>query len=1183
MPGSLRFAAILLASGAALFAQLDRGTITGTVTDPSGAVIPGVNVTVRSVATGATYTTSSSDAGQYTQPNLPAGAYQVTFNAQGFKRLVRSGITLGASDVLRVDAKLELGALSDAIEVTAEVPRLQTDSPELGTALDSRSLAELPLSFSGGRRPESFAFVVSPGVNGTSYTSHINGSTGFSKEMLVDGASVTVNQSGDVNAALVSLEALEEVKVQTAGMSAEFGRTQGGVFNLVLKSGGNRVHGSGYLGLRNEALNANDFASNARGVPRAPDRKQNWAGSFGGPVYLPKVYDGRNRTFFYFAYERYKERSYGFGSPSKSLPVPEFYEGDLSRLLGPVTSFKDALGRPVARGAVYDPATFRRVGNRWVGDMFPDNRIPVARFSKVAQKLNAIAKAHYLPTIKDASGQIPLLRNAVFPKSGAPEWDHHQYSIKADQIINERHKLSGSYYYHFSPRLILDGGGMWDPTDLYGGPLAKARRRDDTGGGVRLSEDWTISPRMLNHVTLSYNRRGNPQKCLYCGVDGAKELGIPNLSTKGYPAVNWGGGPFVGLDSPGFTTNSFRADASWGAMDTVSFTKGRHFLKMGVDVRRNHQNLNPGSNGASFTFNARGTAIPGEAFSGNQTGYSFASYLLGIVDSAGLGDPVPTGGRRHYYGLFVQDDFKVSSRLTLNLGLRWEYQPPMFEVANRLSSWNPNKIDPVSGLPGAYEFAGNCDVCSGRKYFGRSSWRDFGPRVGFAWRPMGNWTLRGAYGILYEADSFNGYNPTPLGKPTMTAWGGTYSLGSNPVQPWAGIFNWDNGVPTDRYSPAGYDPSWGDKNRPGMIDPDYGQTPYIQQWNFSIQRQLPKKVLLDVAYVGSKGTRLKVGELKRMNQLPVSALSQYGTKLNASIRNAQDAANNGVPYPFPGFAGTVASALRQYPQVFSNQTINVYGAPLGFSTYNALQVTVNRQFAKGLTVYANYTRSKTMANLDSSLVGDNNGPIDYYNLALEKAPATYDIPHVMKAYVSYELPVGRGKPILGSASRALDAVLGGWTVSAIMNYASGTPLGFGASTALSGGWNGATNRANIAPGQMKVSGFDKSKFELSTALSPGNTYLNKQLFSQPAPLTLGTAAPRYSQVRALGNINEDITVSKGFRLSERVRMQLRAEMLDAFNRHKLGGLATSVTSPNFGQMTTVSGNRQMQLSARVDF
>lgn len=311
-----------------LSAQLDRGTVTGVITDPSGAVIPGVQISIRNTATSATYRSSSNEAGQYTVPNLPVGDYQLIFDSSGFKKLIRSGVAVGVGAVLRVDVQMQLGATADSVEVTAELPRLQTDTPEVGTTLSNRSLVDLPLTFANGRRPEAFAYAVTPGVQGTTQLSHINGSTAYSKEMLVDGASVTVNQSGDYNAAAISIEAIQEFRVQTSGVPAEYGRTQAGVFNFVMKSGSNQLHGSAYGSLRNEALNANSFTNNAQGLKRALDRKQNYAFSFGGPFSIPKVYSGRNRTFFYTSYERYKERSYGL-VPNKTVPLPEFYDGDL--------------------------------------------------------------------------------------------------------------------------------------------------------------------------------------------------------------------------------------------------------------------------------------------------------------------------------------------------------------------------------------------------------------------------------------------------------------------------------------------------------------------------------------------------------------------------------------------------------------------------------------------------------------------------------------------------------------------------------------------------------------------------------------------------------------------------------------------------------------------------------------
>ena len=278
----------------------------------------------------------------------------------------------------------------------------------------------------------------------------------------------------------------------------------------------------------------------------------------------------------------------------------------------------------------------------------------------------------------------------------------------------------------------------------------------------------------------------------------------------------------------------------------------------------------------------------------------------------------------------------------------------------------------------------------------------------------------------------------------------------------------------------------------------------------------------------------------------------------------------------------MASALREYPQVQGTQTIQNYGAPLGFSTYHAFQFVVNREFSKGLSVYANYVWSKTLSNVDSSLIGDNDGPLDYYSLKIEKTIAEYDLPHMFKAYASYDLPVGRGKALLGNAPRVVDAVIGGWSFSTILNYFSGTPMQFSASGA-GGGWNGATNRANVAPGVLVLGNYDRSKFELSSAQSPNNRYLDRSKFSDALPLTLGTGAKRYTQARGFGTINENLVLTKSQPITEKVRFQLRAEFLNAFNRHQLGGISTSVTNINFGQVTTVSGNRQVQLSARIEF
>jgi hypothetical protein len=339
---------------------------------------------------------------------------------------------------------------------------------------------------------------------------------------------------------------------------------------------------------------------------------------------------------------------------------------------------------------------------------------------------------------------------------------------------------------------------------------------------------------------------------------------------------------------------------------------------------------------------------------------------------------------------------------------------------------------------------------------------------------------------------------------------------------------------------------------------------------------------VDVTYVGNKATRLKVGELAAINQLPVSALQQYGTQLGNSITNAADAAKYGISLPYPGFTGTLASALRPYPQVVGTNTVQVYGSPLGFSTYEALQISANREFRNGISVFANYVWSKSLSNVDSSLIGDTGAPLDYYNLKLEKQLSSYDVPKAFKAYTTYELPVGRGKPFLANMPKVANAIAGGWSVSAILNYYSGTPITFSASSPLSS-WNGGTNRANVLPGDLLYSGFDSSNFQVTGTSALSNTYLDKTKFSQPAPLTLGTGAKRYNQVRNFPTRNEDFALVKNNRLNERFRFQLRGEFLNGLNRHTLGGVSGSVNSATFGQVSSVSGNRQIQVSARLDF
>ena len=1154
-------------------AQQDRGTISGTVVDAAGAVVPNVNVTVTNTGTNITFTTQTSGEGQYNVPNLPIGTYSVKFEGQGFKALVRENLTLQISQVLEINAQLEVGSASEVVNVTAETPLLQTETPEVGTAVRRADLFALPLTFSGGRSPENFAYRLTPGVEGNSWTSRINGSPAFGKEVLLDGASVTTYLAGHFGESSVSMEALEEFKIQTSGLSAEYGRTTGGVFNFAMRSGTNDLHGSLFGQLRNEVLNANSFANNATGRNRARERRFNYGGSFGGPVVIPKIYNGRDKTFFFVALEKYKERQLAFGAPNRSVPQLEMYEGDLSRLLTTTVVGTDALGRPIYRGAIYDPLTLRQVSGRFVADPFPNNIIPSNRISEVSKRVAAIAKRHYAPINNS------LNANSLFPLANTPEFDQNQWSFKIDQNLSERQKLSGSLARNTRPRLLLDQGGVWDPNDPIGGPFSTARRQVINSWLARITHDFTFSPTILNHFLISFNRMGNPNRSAHVEDGCAAALGIKGVKQDGpCPRINWGSGPAgISFDQLGDPQDDFQAYNSWGVADTLSWTRGRHYLKFGTDIRGNQQNNRPQGNLAgTFNFTAAQTGIPGVNF----VGHSFASFLLGGVNTASVGTPLVSGGRSYYYAGFVQDDFKFSRNLTLNLGLRYEFQPPLTEVADRTSNFDLNVVDPLTGMKGAVVFAGKGPGRTGKSTFVDSDKNNWGPRVGFAYSPDGKTSIRSAYGIFYSANVFNGFS----GAPFQRGFAGTDNI-TNPLN-YTAVFNWDNGYPSNFVAPQ-FDPSsW----RLGGVthwDPDAGRIPYTQQWNFNVQRELVSNLVIDVGYVGTKTSGLWTGDLANKNQLDSKHL-RFGTDLVSILRTDADAQRFGLPgLPYPAFSGgQLWQALVPFPHLARNGIgLTTFNAPLGHSTYHSLQVVANRRFTNGLSLYANYNLSKTIQNMESSLRNDNPGrPLDYYNLRLEKSLADFDQTHTFKIAAVVDLPFGRGRRFFTDMPRALDFVLGGWTISYIGNYASGTPLRFTGSGIP--GWNGRANRPDLnnPDGGSLLAGFNRNNFDFASIANPNPNlrYIRPGVFTDHKPFTLGTAGFT-SDVREPWSLNEDFGFRKAFAIREGMKVEIRAELLNAFNRHFFGVIITDVNNPRFGQFTSVSGNRTGQIGMRLDF
>ncbi|MFN7997586.1 MAG: TonB-dependent receptor [Bryobacteraceae bacterium] len=1175
-------------------AAQDRGTFVGTVTDPSGAAVPEVKISITQTATNLKVDTVTNSVGQYRVPNLPVGTYRLAFEAAGFRTAVRDGITLNVTDVLKIDVTLEVGSASESVTVTAEAPLLQTETPEVGTLMNTKQVIDLPLGFSGGRYAEDFAYKLTPGVGGDSWQSHINGAPSFSKEVVLDGGSATTYISGELAESSPSVEAVEEFKVQTSGMSAEYTRTSGGVFNFVLKSGQNQYHGSGMFEWHNESFDANSFANNFYGNSRLRDRRQDWALSLGGPVGIPKIKTFKDKWFFYATYEKYTESYAGGGSPTVTVPLPDWYTGDFSKYLTNEVLGTDALGNPIYRGAIYDPNSTQTVNGTQVRTMFPGNKIPQSRISSVSQNLVGILQKDYMPQVKLPDGSYPMINNAFFPIANQAGFAQTQFSTKSDYIINAKHRINGSYVLVDRPRTLLDQGGVWDFNDPNGGPLSRARLQYVTAHHVRLAEDWTISPTILNHVMLGYGRQTNPSTSKHLGENGASTLGINGLSGFNYPEINGLGGDRVGIPTLGYQANDYGAGTGYQFLDTLSWMRGKHSLKFGFDQRWNGLNWRNNAGPGQFTFATGVTGLPGY----NQTGLGFASMLLGDVSSASVNVDTPTSSQFPSYGIFVQDDWKVSPRLTVNLGLRWDYQPQGTEKYDRLHNFNPSLMDPTYGVPGAIEFAGSGAGRDGKRTFYSNCLNcGWGPRVGFAYQLPESFktTIRGGYGIFDAPRIPNGWSGVPWGnKLGFTATNTINSPGSNMP-----AFEWDNGyngvVQTANLNPSAAASIWG----PVSWDPNGGRIGYTQQWNFNIQHELGKSFVLDIGYIGTKSTALNANELRKLNQIPTKALQlgdTLGTWINndASIPAAAKALGARYPYKNDGTWIPVWQTLTPYPTVINWSDIYSWNSPLGFSNYQALEIQVNKRLSHGLQFLSNYTFSKNLGNI-SSAFGDTWGmnysrPMDYYNLSLDKSVLEFDHTHVVKIGASYDLPFGRHRALAGNMPRLADFLVGGWTLQYIGNYQSGEPIGFGATGTPNS--NFATNRPfinNPSGGSLVNPNFSESSFDMtdiSTARSDKKYIVVGDIID---PVTInryarGNAPRLLSQLRNFPTYNEDASLQKNFGIKEGVRIQFRAEFLNLFNRHQFTGFNTDPSSPLFGQISGVSDSpRKIQFGLRADF
>ncbi len=1208
MPRIARFVllgVVLLAISVPAFAQSARGTITGVVKDPSGAIVPGVEITITDKATGVTYNTVSTEAGVYRSSYIPPGKYRISATLTGFKTAVADNVDVLVAQTVTVDLALEVGQVSDQVTVLATAPILESSTSEIGINTTEKEVHTWPILVDDGTRQlQTFMFNSLPGTEGGTFAGTINGGQSYSHEILIEGMSIgrfDLN-GGSNNEFTPTVDAVSEFKLQTGALSSQYGNTQTALTNFGMKSGTNEFHGSAFWFNKQPRLNANSWSYNLNRQPgdpeKAPGSKENNAGAtFGGPVWIPGVYNGKDRTFFFFSYELERQTDQNLSGSRDSLPVAAFKTGDFSQLLNPAftgdvrsgtTVGTDALGRPVVFGQIYDPATSRQLADgSWIRDPFQGNIIPTNRFSTLTTKILKYDLPN--PLVNQ------LFRNNPRINTCCPRLEIDNLSIKVDHVINSSHKMSATYVKNDRGRKRFGGGTYQIPGNLPGPELEGTKFQNTPGNIARVAEDWTLSPTKINHFAFGYNRflNANQSYSYLEGTDWASTLGMTNVGSHAFPVINFGGnnatlsGSYRTMGGVGGTGAS--PNGSTIVSDDFTWIKGKHSFRIGGEHRRYYVNDFAVDDTGSYSFHNENTALPGTLTTtggvsdsgSNSTGFAYASFLLGDARSAGLSIiRTNPGTRSRVSAVYIQDDWKFRSNLTFNLGLRWDIPTGLTEVAQRMSGLDPTKPNPgADGYPGALVFLGNCAQCNGKGRWVDPYYKEFAPRIGFAWSPRNSnkMVLRGGYGINYSP-------------PLMDGWHATYFAGfngSNPIIARTGRFREDPSYSWDTpYKPytgtlPNYDPTLMNGDTISYYVPTTNKYPMVQNWNIGIQYEFPWQVKVEANYVGNHGGRLNETQyLNSLNQLNPQYMSLGDTLLD-DINNHPE-----IKKPYPSFEGTVSQALRPFPQYYGVATGRLNGS---WSNYHSGQLTVTKRSSFGLSFLAAYTFSKALGTSDTAGPGEyyDYGQ-NYYNRQADYAVTAYNFPQDLKLTWIYDLPFGPQGHWLRSG--VAGKILGGWTMSAIHRYRSGGPLSIGAGgwdgTAL---WNPGMRGDVLLPRDKQVISYDLSTVDPNN----GTPVLNPAAFGNPpmtdlnVPIRFGTAPRHLPDLRGFMVRSEDFSLIKrtalGFR--EGANFELRLDAVNIFNRVQFNDPNTNANDPqSFGRTYGKGGGpRTLQLGLRVTF
>ena len=1117
---------LLLLTSLPNFAQQGRGTILGTVTDASGAPVAGAVIKVTNTATNSGLETRSTGEGLYQAPNLAVGDYTVTVEKQGFRKVVRTGLQLQVDQRAQVDVRLDVGQVTESIEVKAEAQLVDTSNTSIGKVVDQKRVSELPLngrnalaltllmpSVKSNAGPTSSGFA-DRGIQLSSIS--INGGPNAMNGQLLDGGNNIQSYIGEV-AINPGVDSVEEFKVQSGGMSAEYGFTAGGVINMVTRSGTNKLHGSVYEFLRNDALDARNTFANTK----PPFRYNQFGASVGGPVI-------KDRTFFFGNWEeyRYRRSQVRIGS----FPTAGQRTGNFSDLF-------NANGTPIP---IYDPFSTLGSGTGVSRQIYPGNIIPAAQIDPVSKAINEF---YPLPN-RTPTDRFTNANN--FQTNASEIQQMRQYTLKGDHRFSNSNSMFGRYSF-FNHKTDNGAGGA----TIYPNEVVSKRDDDLKNWNVVLSDTHVVSPTIVNEFRIGATRGYFPFVVRSFGGGWPQKLGLPSI----VPADTF---PAIGNGLTGFNTGTagLRGSLNWQFLDQVNIIRGAHSLKIGFDLRllQGH-NLQRGVPSGSYAFAA---GLTGNPLAPAGTGSAYASYLVGAVSSASVSTHVGESQVSHSISGYFQDDWKVSRRITVNFGLRYDYQSQAVERNNGATNFDPT-CRLANGLAGCIVFAG---INGQPRNWRNEDYKNFGPRLGFAYDVFGNTKtlLRGGYGMMYPSQMWrenygnsNGFAQTSTSFPQ-----------ADPNRP---AFLLRQGFPSAPVQPLGRSLSPGAFLGQGVAyDESNGDIPRIQQFTLSLGQQLWNNWLFEASYAGNLGRGLTAGSYD-LNQLDPQFLA-LGQALTQQVPNP----NAGL---FPGALGGATISREQSLRPFPYYTgVSVRNPRLGSYNSHLLLLSAEKRLSKGLTFLVSFTGGKIIS--DSLQTPVNFGPIEQasvtgyqngkYNRAAERSVDPSDVSKRATVSAIYELPFGKGQ-------QGWNRIIGGWQVNTIGIMQTGLPLLV----------SGANNQRASRPDSTGVS----AKLENPTA----QRWFDTTQFVNPTPFTFGNLGRVLGNVRTPGTVNWDLSFIKNTRFTERFNLQFRTEMFNFMNHVNLGAPGTGFSpgpngfnqSGSFGVITSARDARTIQLSLKLMF